>query len=78
MRYGDGSTASGDVHLDTITIGDITIKRQAVEVAQKLSNAFLEGGSDGLLGLACEYSLMMHGQSKMTNNSPETEHRQAA
>ncbi|KAH7325224.1 aspartic peptidase domain-containing protein [Rhizoctonia solani] len=38
--------------MDTITIGDITIKRQAVEVAQNLSDEFLRGGSDGLLGLA--------------------------
>ncbi|KAF8599179.1 acid protease [Ceratobasidium sp. AG-I] len=52
IQYGDGSTASGDVHFDTIIIGDIVIKRQAVEVAQKLSDAFLQGGSDGLLGLA--------------------------
>jgi hypothetical protein len=54
IRYGDGSNASGEVHLDTVTIGDITIKRQAVEVAQELSDEFLQGGSDGLLGLACE------------------------
>ncbi|KAB5588658.1 hypothetical protein CTheo_7896 [Ceratobasidium theobromae] len=52
IHYGDGSHASGDVHLDTVTIGDITIKRQAVEVSQRLSDQFLQGGSDGLLGLA--------------------------
>ncbi|CAE6482885.1 unnamed protein product [Rhizoctonia solani] len=52
IAYGDGSHASGNVVMDTITIGDITIKRQAVEVAQNLSDEFLRGGSDGLLGLA--------------------------
>ncbi|CAE6404307.1 unnamed protein product [Rhizoctonia solani] len=52
ISYGDGSHASGNVVLDTITIGDITIKKQAVEVAQELSDEFLRGGSDGLLGLA--------------------------
>ncbi|KAG8702453.1 hypothetical protein FRC08_003478 [Ceratobasidium sp. 394] len=52
IRYGDGSYASGDVHLDTIVIGDIEIKRQAVEVSQDLSEEFLRGTSDGLLGLA--------------------------
>ncbi|KAG9086885.1 hypothetical protein FRC07_012963, partial [Ceratobasidium sp. 392] len=52
IKYGDGSYASGDVHLDTIVIGDIEIKRQAVEVSQNLSSEFLQGKSDGLLGLA--------------------------
>ncbi|KAG8690536.1 hypothetical protein FRC11_010903 [Ceratobasidium sp. 423] len=52
VSYGDGSHASGDVVLDTITIGDIMIGRQAVEVSQHLSDEFLRGGSDGLLGLA--------------------------
>ncbi|KAG8694179.1 hypothetical protein FRC09_010018, partial [Ceratobasidium sp. 395] len=52
IKYGDGSYASGDVHLDTIVIGDIEIKRQAVEVSQELSTEFLQGKSDGLLGLA--------------------------
>lgn len=52
IRYGDGSTASGDVHLDTVIIGDIAIKKQAVEVSQRLSDEFVRGGSDGLLGLA--------------------------
>jgi hypothetical protein len=55
VSYGDGSSASGDVHLDTIIIGDIVIKQQAVEVSDQLSDAFLDGGSDGLLGLACEF-----------------------
>ncbi|KAF8691596.1 Eukaryotic aspartyl protease, partial [Rhizoctonia solani] len=52
ISYGDGSHASGDVVMDTIIIGDITIKQQAVEVARQLSDEFLRGGSDGLLGLA--------------------------
>ncbi|CAE6449310.1 unnamed protein product [Rhizoctonia solani] len=51
ISYGDGSHASGDVVMETVTIGDITIKGQAVEVAQQLSDEFLRGGSDGLLGL---------------------------
>ncbi|KAH7325226.1 aspartic peptidase domain-containing protein [Rhizoctonia solani] len=52
ISYGDGSSASGDVILDTVMIGDIKIKRQAVELSQHLSDEFLKGGSDGLLGLA--------------------------
>ena len=54
ISYGDGSHASGNVVLDTIKIGDITIKKQAVEGAQELSDEFLRGGSDGLLGLGCK------------------------
>ncbi len=32
------------------------IHDQAVEVAEEISPEFAEGGSDGLLGLACQYS----------------------
>jgi hypothetical protein len=53
ITYGDGSSASGDVYTDTITIADIVVPRQAVEAAKKLSSSFLtDGGNDGLLGLA--------------------------
>ncbi|KAF8691597.1 Eukaryotic aspartyl protease, partial [Rhizoctonia solani] len=52
ISYGDGSHASGDVVLDTVAIGDITIRSQAVGVSQHLSDEFLKDGSDGLLGLA--------------------------
>ncbi|KAF7310257.1 Acid protease [Mycena indigotica] len=53
ISYGDGSSASGNVYLDTVTIGGVAIPKQAVELAQKLSAQFAQGeGSDGLLGLA--------------------------
>ncbi|KAJ7057706.1 acid protease [Mycena amicta] len=53
ISYGDGSSASGNVYLDTVTIGGVSIPKQAVELAQKLSAQFAQGeGSDGLLGLA--------------------------
>lgn len=53
ISYGDGSSASGNVYTETITIGDIAIPGQAVELAEKLSSSFLQdGGNDGLLGLA--------------------------
>ncbi|CAE7144421.1 unnamed protein product [Rhizoctonia solani] len=51
VRYGDGSSVSGVVYLDTIVIGDITVENQAVEVAQELSEDFLQAGCDGLVGL---------------------------
>ncbi|KZO99775.1 acid protease [Calocera viscosa TUFC12733] len=53
ISYGDGSSASGNVYTDVVTLGAIAIPGQAVEVADKLSSAFTSGdGSDGLLGLA--------------------------
>ncbi|EMC97853.1 hypothetical protein BAUCODRAFT_120777 [Baudoinia panamericana UAMH 10762] len=52
IQYGDGSTASGDVGTDTVKIGGITIKNQAIELAKTISTQFLQGAGDGLLGLA--------------------------
>jgi len=54
ITYGDGSSASGSVYTDTISLGDaLSVPNQAVEAASKLSSAFLSStGSDGLLGLA--------------------------
>jgi len=52
IQYGDGSTASGDVGYDTVNIGGVTVKSQAVELAKTLSAQFAQGSGDGLLGLA--------------------------
>ncbi|KAI0920795.1 hypothetical protein AcW1_005030 [Taiwanofungus camphoratus] len=53
ISYGDGSSASGDVYTDTVSVAGLTIKGQAVEAAKELSSSFLkDGGNDGLLGLA--------------------------
>lgn len=52
ISYGDSSSASGVVGTDNVTIGGLTIKQQAVEIAEKLSAQFESGPGDGLLGLA--------------------------
>lgn len=52
ISYGDGSSASGDVGTDNVNVGGLVVKGQAVELAKKLSEAFTQDNTDGLLGLA--------------------------
>ncbi|KAH8701918.1 putative aspartic endopeptidase [Talaromyces proteolyticus] len=52
ISYGDGSSASGDVGTDVLSLGNLDIKNQAIEVASTLSTEFQQGTGDGLLGLA--------------------------
>ncbi|KAI7971667.1 hypothetical protein EIK77_002668 [Talaromyces pinophilus] len=52
ISYGDGSSASGDVGTDTLDLGGIKVKNQAIELAKNLSTQFQQSEGDGLLGLA--------------------------
>lgn len=52
ISYGDSSSASGVVGTDLVSIGGLAIQNQAVELAKTLSDQFIQGAGDGLLGLA--------------------------
>lgn len=52
ISYGDGSSASGTVGTDDVTVGGTKVTGQAVELATKISSEFKQDKSDGLLGLA--------------------------
>ncbi|KAJ5635993.1 uncharacterized protein N7484_009306 [Penicillium longicatenatum] len=53
ISYGDGSSASGDVFKDTVSVGTVKASGQAVEAASKISQQFIQDqNNDGLLGLA--------------------------
>ncbi|GAP91201.2 putative eukaryotic aspartyl protease [Rosellinia necatrix] len=52
IEYGDGSNASGDCGTDTLVVGGLSVEKQTIEIAGKLSEQFVSNTGDGLLGLA--------------------------
>lgn len=53
ISYGDGSSSSGDVYYDNVTVGGLSVYPMAVEAATDVSAEFTaDEDIDGLLGLA--------------------------
>ena len=52
ITYADGSSASGNVYNDTVDVGGAAVLLQPVELAQQVSDEFVTGRVDGVLGLA--------------------------
>ncbi|KAH6614256.1 aspartic peptidase domain-containing protein [Boeremia exigua] len=53
ITYGDGSGAAGTVGTDVVTIGGVKVEGQTVELANQVSQSFVQDtNTDGLVGLA--------------------------
>lgn len=52
LKYGDGSTTSGQVYKDTISVAGLIVTQQAFGVASSLGPSFSNDPIDGILGLA--------------------------
>ncbi|TDZ68045.1 Aspergillopepsin-1 [Colletotrichum trifolii] len=53
ITYGDGSSSGGNVYMDKVTIGGVTVENQAIESANTVSASFSRNkNQSGLVGLA--------------------------
>lgn len=66
ISYQDGSRASGIVFEDTVKLGGITIKNQAIEAAVDVSGLFLQVQPDGILGLSLAPNTIRPGNTPTT------------
>lgn len=66
VQYGDGSTASGPVYSDSVSVGGLTATSQTFGTATTLTGNFGASPSDGLVGMAYP-SLSQLGVSPLFN-----------
>ncbi|RPD78649.1 acid protease [Lentinus tigrinus ALCF2SS1-7] len=52
IEYGDGSTVSGPVYTDTVTVAGVSVTKQSFSPVTTLSSSFNGDPIDGILGLA--------------------------
>ncbi|CDO78035.1 hypothetical protein BN946_scf184885.g1, partial [Trametes cinnabarina] len=52
IQYGDGSTVSGPVYTDTVSVAGVTVKNQYFSPVNTISPSFGPQADDGILGLA--------------------------
>ena len=52
IQYGDGSTVSGPVYTDTVSVAGVTVKNQYFSPVTTISASFGSEADDGILGLA--------------------------
>ncbi|EIE77055.1 hypothetical protein G6F47_004321 [Rhizopus delemar] len=68
ISYGDGSSASGILGTDTVTLGGLKITKQTIELAKREATSFQSGPSDGLLGLGFDTITTVRGVKTPVDN----------
>ncbi|RUS18811.1 rhizopuspepsin II [Endogone sp. FLAS-F59071] len=61
MRYGDNSSSSGILGIDTVCLAGLAIKHQTIDMAGEISQQFRTDRVDGLLGLAFDSATSIRG-----------------
>ncbi|KAJ2959734.1 hypothetical protein NQZ79_g4816 [Umbelopsis isabellina] len=68
ISYGDGSSSSGILATDDVTIGGLKITGQTIELAEQISSEFTSDPTDGLLGLAFDTITSVSGVQTPVDN----------
>ncbi|KAI0675140.1 acid protease [Trametes maxima] len=69
IQYGDGSSVSGPVYTDTVTIAGIKVKNQYFSPITTLSSMFAGEAMDGILGMAFPSISNLRQQSPFFNSA---------